>query len=269
MKQKIRSVLLLVLSAVFAVSAFMLVRQMMSYRAGDDAYAEASEIAAIPEVTESEPEATPEPTEKLQQATQTESKPVQSADPYAQALTKMDLPALQQVNSDVIGWISIPGTEISYPLVQSTDNDYYLTHMWNRNSSAVGAIVMDCRCAADFSGFNTIVYGHRMNNGSMFAALKHYKKQDFWQAHPQIYVTNANGTQVYKIYAAYEAALDGTAYYSTFSDETVKQDFLNEGLSSSVISTGTAPTVNDHILTLSTCTGNGHATRWVVQAVRE
>ena len=143
----------------------------------------------------------------------------------------MDLPALQQVNSDVIGWIAIPGTEISYPLVQGTDNDYYLTHTWNQNSSAVGAIFMDCRCSADFSGFNTIVYGHRMNNGSMFAALKHYKKQDFLQAHPQVYVTNASGTHAYSIYAAYEAALDGTAYYSAFSDETIKKAFIDEGVS--------------------------------------
>ena len=179
----------------------------------------------------------------------------------------MDLPALQQVNSDVIGWIAIPGTEISYPLVQGTDNDYYLTHTWNQNSSAVGAIFMDCRCSADFSGFNTIVYGHRMNNGSMFAALKHYKKQDFLQAHPQVYVTNASGTHAYSIYAAYEAALDGTAYYSAFSDETIKKAFIDEGVSLSVIHTGAVPTVND--LTLSTCTGNGHATRWVVQAVME
>ena len=87
---------------------------------------------------------------------------------------------------------------------------------------------MDCRCSADFSGFNTIVYGHRMNNGSMFAALKHYKKQDFLQAHPQLYVTDASGTHAYRIYAAYEAALDGTAYYSAFSDETIKKPSLTK-----------------------------------------
>ena len=220
MKPKIQTVILFFLTAVFVVSAFMLVRQMTSYRAGDEAYAEASEIAAIPEVPE---------TETVQQ----------------------------------------PTTEISYPLVQGTDNDYYLTHTWNKNSSAVGAIFMDCRCSADFSDFNTIVYGHRMNNGSMFAALKHYKKQDFLQEHPQVYVTNASGTHAYRIYAAYEAALDGTAYYSAFSDETIKKTFIDEGISLSVIRTGAAPTVNDHILTLSTCTGNGHATRWVVQAVME
>ena len=90
MKQKIRTVMLIVLSAVFAVSAFMLVRQMMSYRAGDNAYAEASEIAAIPEVNEIEPETTPEPTEQPQQETQTE--PEQPVDPYAQTLAQWICP---------------------------------------------------------------------------------------------------------------------------------------------------------------------------------
>ena len=121
MKPQIRTVILFFLTAVFAVSAFMLVRQMTSYRAGDEAYAEASEIAAIPEVTETE--TVQQPTEQPQRETQTEPEPAPSADPYAQALEQMDLPALQQVNSDVIGWIAIPGTEISYPLVQGTDND--------------------------------------------------------------------------------------------------------------------------------------------------
>ena len=114
MKPKIQTAILFFLTAVFAVSAFMLVRQMTSYRAGDEAYAEASEIAAIPEVLETE--TVQQPTEQPQQETQTEPEPAPSADPYAQALEQMDLPALQQVNSDVIGWIAIPGTEISYPL---------------------------------------------------------------------------------------------------------------------------------------------------------
>ena len=67
----------------------------------------------------------------------------------------------------------------------------------------------------------------------------------------------------------YEAALDGTAYTVRFPTKTIKKAFIDEGISLSVIRTGAVPTVNDHILTLSTCTGNGHATRWVVQAVME
>ena len=90
MKPKIQTVILFFLTAVFAVSAFMLVRQMTSYRAGDEAYAEASEIAAIPEVPETE--TVQQPTEQPPQETQTE--PTPSADPYAQALEQMDLPAL-------------------------------------------------------------------------------------------------------------------------------------------------------------------------------
>ena len=199
------------------------------------------------------------------------SGPAVSSSAQASSASELDarLADARKQNSDVVAWLTIPGTDVDDPVVQAADNDYYLTHTWNQNSSAVGAIFMDCRCSADFSGFNTIVYGHRMNNGSMFAALKHYKKQDFLQAHPQVYVTNASGTHAYSIYAAYEAALDGTAYYSAFSDETIKKAFIDEGVSLSVIRTGAVPTVNDHILTLSTCTGNGHATRWVVQAVME
>lgn len=202
---------------------------MTSYRAGDEAYAEASEIAAIPEVTETE--TVQQPTEQPQQETQTEPEPAPSADPYAQALEQMDLPALQQVNSDVIGWIAIPGTEISYPLVQGADNDYYLTHTWNQNSSAVGAIFMDCRCSADFSGFNTIVYGHRMNNGSMVCRAEALQKAGFPAGTSAGICDNASGTHAYRIYAAYEAALDGTAYYSAFSDETIKKTFIDEGIS--------------------------------------
>ena len=94
MKPKIQTVILFFLTAVFAVSAFMLVRQMTSYRAGDEAYAEASEIAAIPEVPETE--TVQQPTEQPPQETQTEPepKPAPSADPYAQTLEQMDLPAL-------------------------------------------------------------------------------------------------------------------------------------------------------------------------------
>lgn len=177
--------------------------------------------------------------------------------------------AAQAVCLPLFGLLPWKSAEISYPLVQGADNDYYLTHTWNQNSSAVGAIFMDCRCSADFSGFNTIVYGHRMNNGSMVCRAEALQKADFLRHIRQVYVTNASGTHAYRIYAAYEAALDGTAYYSAFSDETIKKTFIDEGISLSVIRTGAAPTVNDHILTLSTCTGNGHATRWVVQAVME
>ena len=106
-----------------------------------------------------------------------------------------------------------------------------------------------------------------MNNGSMFASLKYYNDPSYRQAHPRIYLVDASGSHTYDIYAAYEVSTEGEAYRLSFSDDTERQAFLNDGLSRSIISTGITPQISDRVLTLSTCTGRGHATRGVVQAV--
>lgn len=258
--KRMRLVLTLALAAVLIVSGGMFIHQLLDYRVGDAAYEEAAEIAKLPEPASEPPEAPAE-------APAAEPTPEPSAEPQTDPLASIDLAALQAVNADVLGWLSIPDTAISYPLVQGADNDYYLAHTWNRSSSAVGAIFMDARCASDRSGFNTVIYGHRMNNGSMFASLKYYNDPSYRQAHPRIYLVDASGSHTYDIYAAYEVSTEGEAYRLSFSDDAERQAFLNDGLSRSVISTGITPQISDRVLTLSTCTGRGHATRWVVQAV--
>ena len=178
-----------------------------------------------------------------------------------------ELAALREQNTDVLGWIVIPNTKVSYPLVQGEDNDYYLNHTWRKTRSVVGAIFMEQQSSADLTDFNTIIYGHRMNNRSMFGRLLDYKKQSYWQDHPRFYITDDSGTHTYEIFAAYEPAVGSTPYCIRFSNDTEKQTFINYGLEHSVIETGVVPEVTDRIVTLSTCTGNGHATRWVVQGV--
>ena len=266
MKNRLRFCLTLFLAAVFIVSGSLFVHQLFDYRAGDEAYAEAAEIAKLPAPADSTSEA-PAPVE-APSADTAEAPETESTPPNTDAPASINLPALQAVNAEVLGWLSIPDTPISYPLVQGTDNDYYLTHTWNRSRSAVGAIFMDARCSSDRSGFNTIIYGHRMNNGSMFASLKYYSDQSYWQAHSRIDLTDADGTHTYTIYAAYEVSTEGEAYRLSFSDDAEKQAFLEDGVSRSVLSTGITPTAGNRVLTLSTCTGRGHATRWIVQAVQ-
>ena len=183
--KRMRLVLTLALAAVLIVSGGMFIHQLLDYRAGDAAYEEAAEIAKLPEPASEPPEAPAE-------APAAEPTPEPSAEPQTDPLASIDLAALQAVNADVLGWLSIPDTAISYPLVQGADNDYYLAHTWNRSSSAVGAIFMDARCASDRSGFNTVIYGHRMNNGSMFASLKYYNDPSYRQAHPRIYLVDAS-----------------------------------------------------------------------------
>ena len=265
MRQTTRRVLLVLLALVFLGSVGMLVRQSIQYKEGEETYAEAESLAELPDLS-----ALPAPavTEEapVQEGEPEAPRPVY-VDPYADALRNMDFTALREVNSDVLGWILIPGTVISYPMVQGEDNQFYLKHTWKKWSSAVGAIFLEHLNSPDLSDFNTIVYGHRMNNGSMFASLKNYKKQSYWAAHPCVYITDDSGSHKYDIFAAYEVSTQGTTYQIGFPSDQSRQDFIDYCLEQSVIDTGITPTVYDSVLTLSTCTGNGHATRWVVQAV--
>ena len=255
LRKKVRIALIGILAAVFLGSGVMLARQAMQYQEGEETYSEAETLVGLPDFSASSTPAD----------SPSESGTVY-VDPYADALAAMDFTALREVNSDVLGWILIPGTKISYPMVQTTDNQYYLTHTWKKWSSVVGAIFLEKSCEGDFSGFNTIIYGHRMNNGSMFAGLKYYKQKSYFQGHPAVYITDDNGTRRYDIFAAYEVSTQGDTYRFGQQSDQSKQSYIDYCLSKSLYDTGVTPTVNDKIVTLSTCTGNGHATRWVVQA---
>lgn len=179
----------------------------------------------------------------------------------------IDLAALQAQNSDVIGWISIPGTAVSYPLLQTQNNSFYLGHAWDKSSNSAGSIFLECQCPADFSSFNTIVYGHRMEDGSMFGSLQNYSSAEYWQQHPSICVTLEEGTLQYDVFAAFEASVTDVVYGLDITDAALKQNFLEFCLASSAIDTGIQPTARDRVLTLSTCTQSGGDTRWVVVGV--
>lgn len=274
-KPKKRWTLLAVaLAVVLAVSAYQLIRSGIDYRQGDEDYSAAEDLAGIPDLS-TLPPVTPaalsEPPAVLSSAAPAPEESQQPApvyvDPYADALRNMDFATLREVNEDVLGWILVPGTRISYPIVQAEDNSYYLNHTWRGNRSAVGAIFLECRNSADLTDFNTIIYGHRMGNGTMFNALKSYSKQNFWAEHPCIYLTDDNGSRRFEIFAAYEVSTAGDTYRLLFRDQEEKQSFLDYCMAQSVIDTGIVPTAYDQVVTLSTCTGRGHATRWVVQGV--
>jgi len=264
MKKKIRVILLVALGCLFAVSAGMLVRELVQYREGEETYAEAEELADLPDFSGT---AAPEPEESAAVSSAAGSAPAVYVDPYAEQLRNMDFTALREVNSEILGWILIPNTVISYPMLQTGNNTYYLTHTWRKNTSVVGGIFLECQNSGDFSDFNTILYGHNMNNGSMFGTLKKYKSLSYWKAHPTIYITDQNGSRAYRVFAAYEVSTEGTTYQIGFSSDESRQKFIDYCLAQSLIDTGLSPTPADHIVTLSTCTGHGHATRWVVQAV--
>ena len=191
-----------------------------------------------------------------------------SGDPLpkeAAALAYIDLDGLQAVNPDVVGWVEIPGTELAYPLLQGEDNQYYLTHSWKQEENSGGSIFLESTSSPDLSDFHTIVYGHRMFNNSMFGTLKYYKDYSYWEAHPSVYLVVADGIYRYDIFAAYQAGIEDTVYELRWDGREEK--LVQYALEQTVLDTGLEPQPGQRHLALSTCTGRGHAKRWVVHGV--
>ena len=175
MKRWVRIVLIVVLAAGLAVGLFGMLRRQTEDRKGAESYAEAAAIAGA-ELPAAEP------------AAQTPAEEQETQDPYLQMFARMDVEALRQVNPEVLGWLWLPNTQISYPLMQGTDNEYYLHNTWKNEPNELGAIFLDHRSAPDFSDFNTLIYGHRMQSDAMFATLRFYAEQAHWESAPLVYV---------------------------------------------------------------------------------
>ena len=236
---------------------FICLRNIGDRRAGQ-LYREAALLVDVPHVAE--------PSPVLLEMSVPDAEAVLDAD-KEDAPEGINLSGLREANADVVGWIEIPGV-LSYPLLQGGDNACYLSHAWNGEENAAGAVFLDFRADAGLGDFNTLIYGHRMRNGTMFGSLKHYKDTDFWRENPSVYLANEDGTRRYDIYAAYEVGLTAAAYQREFSSPEEKQEFIRYGLERSVIDTGIMPAPEDTIITLSTCSGSSRDTRWVVQAVQ-
>ena len=264
MKQYPCKVLFLLLTVMFLGSGGLTLRQAMDYAQAEISCEQARTISGIaPDEVQApvelpEPELPPEDISPLQE-------PLEEDLTY---LLETDLSALQQVNEDVLGWICIPDTPLSYPLLQAEDNQTYLTRAWDRTPNSGGSVFLECKSSPDFSDFNTIVYGHRMKNDSIFGSLRYYRDQAYLESHPCVYIVTAGDVRRYEIFSAYEAPVVSSTYRLYIEDAAGKQAALEYFVSSSVLESVLTPTVDDQILTLSTCTGTGtYHSRWVVQAV--
>ena len=259
-EEMLRKLLLGLLAALFVCGGAVTLRQLHQVQTAEQLYERAQELAAAPVVMP-----TPERTEKP------EPEPIPEPEEQSEtvrALLGMDLEALRQTNEDVLGWIHIPDSPIDYPLLRVGDNDEYLRRAWDGTPNRAGCIFLECRNSHDFSDFNTLIYGHYMRNGTMFGSLHRYREQEFRDAHPFVYLVTDEGVRRYEVFAAYEAGVVSDTYRLVFDDDVRKQGALDYYLDSSVLETGLVPTVEDRVLTLSTCMGDGtYDTRWVVQAV--
>ena len=263
-KQK-RELLIALLAAVFLFSAGMMVRQQFQYRQIVADSEEAARIVGLQKSTEPQQPVSALPIPSMEMEEQ--EPPPEPLPEEALDLAKIDLEALRAVNEDVVGWIAIPGTTLSYPLMQGEDNQYYLSHSWKREAVSGGSVFLESTNNRDLTDFHTIAYAHRMCNDTMFGTLKYYKGLDFWQEHPRIYIVLNDMIYRYDIFSAQEADVKGIVYRLDIEENELEEEFLQYCIENSVIDTGLTPEASDRILTLSTCTGNGHVNRWVVHGV--
>ena len=179
---------------------------------------------------------------------------------------------LKGINEDIYAWICIPGTQVDYPVLQHpTDDSYYLNYNMNGTRGYPGCIYTERENSKDFTDFDTVVYGHKMRNDTMFASLHDYEDQTFFNNFPYIYVYTQDKELVYEIFAAYQTDDAHILHSNDFSTQDGRVQYLENIVKNSQNSPQVQDkiqlSVDSHLLTLSTCVSRQADKRFVVQAV--
>lgn len=172
-------------------------------------------------------------------------------------MINVDFNGLKRTNPDVVGWLKVNGTNINYPFVQSSDNDYYLTHSFNKSYNGAGWVFLDYRNNGT-NNKNTIIYAHGRSNKTMFGTLKNVLNNG-WLNNTNNYVikiSTETENSLWQIFSVYRIPTTSDYLQTNFNDETEYQNFLDmiKDRSSHNFETNVAST--DNILTLSTCYNN-------------
>lgn len=170
-------------------------------------------------------------------------------------LIDVDISALKEKNADTIGWINVNNTNINYPFVQSNDNEYYLTHSFDKKYNEAGWVFLDYRNNKDLSSKNNILYAHSRLDKTMFGTLKKTLKSDWYQNKDNhiIKISTETENTLWQIFSVYDIP-EETYYITTdFNSDVEFETFLNNIKERSLYNFNASLTKDDRILTLSTC----------------
>lgn len=234
----VSTIILVVAIGVFCYSAFQLFKIHDGYKKGEDEYREI-EKASI------------------------------SIDKEEERYT-VDFDALRELNPDVVAWIRFEEPAvINYPVVQGKDNEEYLHKTFKGYENTVGTIFVNAGNQPDFCDRNTIIYGHYMNNGTMFHKLEEYEEKEFWETHPCFYLYTPDGAEIkYHIYAAGVVKDTSESFTYQFADDAAFESFLDTTKAIGTYDTGVEPGIDSQVVTLSTCTKDNNDDRMVIHAVK-
>lgn len=222
---------------------------------------------------------TPEETTFIETETETETTSAETTSAETDSLSEtpetgiIDFATLQKINPEIYAWIEIPGTVISYPVLQSAeDNTFYMNHSSDGSYYIGGAIFTENYNSKDFTDRNTVIYGHYMKNGTFFTGLHNFIDADFFTEHRYVYIYTPEKTLCYKIFAVYpydtRHLLLSFNYANPYIfDKVFESVFKIRDMNARISDDVTLDSENDLVLTLSTCFYGDGKRRFLLQAV--
>ena len=261
MKRKpIVTVLLIIFLAIALFSGYMIISTLVEDQQNQQTYTQLQQFVEIPATT------APAATLPADPAQPTEPVPsLPEEDPIVYPVVDFD--ALHEINPNVVAWIYIEDTHINYPVVQGTDNQYYVKHMIDGTANRAGSIFMDRRNNPDFLDKHTILYGHNMKNDTMFADITNYRDQEYYDSHPMGLIMTPDGNFRFEIIAAHVAKLSGPSWDLEFESDAQALQWAQNAMEKSGFVSRYTPTEKDLYITLSTCSYEFNEARFVLVGV--
>ena len=179
-------------------------------------------------------------------------------------LSEIEPERLTGLNDDFTFWLYSQDSPIDYPVVQAEDNIFYLHRMFNGANNSAGTLFMDYRNLPDLLDPNTLVYGHHMNNGSMFGSLVKYKDQAYFESHPYMLIVGRNEIDIVQVFSGYTTHRSDECYDIAISDEDDLMEFVEIALEKSDFVCEPVILANDRLITMSTCAYTFQNARYIV-----
>lgn len=175
----------------------------------------------------------------------------------------IDFDRLYEVSEDAVAWLYAPNGAINYVVAQAEDNDYYLHRLLNGEETNGGTLFADFRNSAGFSDWNTVIYGHNMKNGTMFASLLDYRNPDYYEEHPAMYLYTPGHRYRLELIAGYTTNVSDLIY-SVPATKEERDEILEHAYKVSSFVSGIIAGAEDKLVTLSTCSYDYDDARYVV-----
>ena len=247
-------ILILIFVGVFIYSAINVIKPLIGYKEARDAYDDLTG-----QVVQSSSGKSGKKEQKEEEAKEEEI----VLDPEICPI-EVDFDALYEQCGDIVGWLYCPDTVINYPVVQCDDNMFYLHRLINGNYNASGSLFVECQCVPGFKSGNDIIYGHHMNDGSMFAKLVDYTYQSYYDEHPVMYLLTPKYNYRIELFAGFVTNMESDIYTIDFVDDDVQQAWIENAIAQSTFESNVDVKGGDKLLTLSTCTYDYDNARYVV-----